>query len=287
MSALVADKTNRWPGYVPYVIGELGGSMTSIWLRGKIFEFNTACRHDVFVPRREETDYIEIVPGGDSPIGVQHIGKQHCRVSATNLYHEMGHALGLGHTYYTAGCKIHTLFKKVDKTSYDGGISGYISFGAPNEPSMMAYSPNAFSTSPRIARVVRLTNHRKDQFRTVREHAQARKLELQIPKSQLLTTTVPKSVVKHKKTMDMDSISTRKAPVELGKRTMDLELFQTKKKDPDNINEMDLPAVEELLADLNLVEEYWTFDEGFMVRVHAADKAAVREVLGLPPMGLY
>src|SRR5262245_6287360 len=108
MPALVKDRKKRWPGKVPYVIGNLADRglygdgkappMTVDDLRKSLKAFNDTIGADVFVARGSERDYVEFMYGWDSEIGMQG-RRQVLRITSQNYYHEIGHALGLGHTY--------------------------------------------------------------------------------------------------------------------------------------------------------------------------------------------
>jgi hypothetical protein len=195
----------------------------------------------------------------------------------------MGHALGLGHTYYTAGSQIHTLFEAIDKTAYDTNRGEYVTHGTANAPSMMAYSPTAFSTSPRIARVARLTHGNRHELPRVLGQAIKRKAAAGVTAPRLSPFDPSPKTKGVTRSLDDVPSRGRKVDLDLKPRSRGLDDLPSRKPavDPDDINQMDKPTVTQLVADLELIQHYWTFDEGFMLRVHPTDREAVREVLGL------
>jgi hypothetical protein len=263
MSALVRDPQKRWTGKVPFVIGNIGG-MGKVWLLVKLKEFNTACDHEVFVARKDEADYIEIVSGANSPIGRQG-GKQLCQVSTTNLYHEAGHALGLGHSYFDSRCRFPTLFENVDREAYQGSRGNYVDQGLePNAASMMAYTPHVFPSSPRIKRVATLAQNARIQLARVRALAVTRQGVAQVGGGAPPIVAPPRLVRRGSGGDPRPRVQAQP------------------QRNPNDINQMTLQEVQQLIADIDLVNEYWTFDDGFMLKVFPTDKAAVRSVIGLP-----
>src|SRR5262249_37817773 len=69
-----------------------------------------------------------------------------------NAYHEMGHAIGLAHPYFHTGSSLPLLFgpKSIDGMTYPSIKLQCVDYLDANSPSMMAYNPGSFSTSPRI-----------------------------------------------------------------------------------------------------------------------------------------
>src|SRR4051794_11973464 len=111
MPAIVAKMEMRWPGRVPFEIGNLQsnepGGITAAYLLERIEHFNKRCAHEVFAPRVLENDYVLFEYGGSSDEIGRRGGMQKCRVKASNLFHEMGHTIGLAHTYSHQACRLH------------------------------------------------------------------------------------------------------------------------------------------------------------------------------------
>ncbi len=263
MSAIVSDPAKRWNGKVPFVIGQQLGGMGKVWLLVKLKDFNMACQHDVFVPRQDEADYVEFSSGANSPIGRQG-GPQACMVTTANLYHEAGHAIGLGHSYFDSRCRFPTLLEQVDQEAYQASRGGYVNQGLdPNAASMMAYTPHVFRNSARINRVTTLAQNSRIQLAGVRALAVIRQGVVQLGGAPA-PIAAPRLVRR----------GSGGAPAP---RAQAQPL-----RNPNDINQMTLPEVQRLIADIDIVKEYWTFDDGFMLKVFPADKSAVRSVIGLP-----
>jgi hypothetical protein len=269
MPALVKDPKKRWPGKVPYVIGNLAKPgeengkfppITEENFRKSLDEFNAAVGADVFVPRTDQTNYVEFVYGVNSPIGMQG-GPQQCKITRLNAYHEMGHAIGLAHPYFHTRSRLPPLLNGVDKQSYDLKRWDLVDYMDPNFPSMMGYTPNVFANSPRLVRVV-------DQIGQLQidvgERCDAAKMRAQkkLSEKKKGDTRVPENSKKTKKTKKIDP-------------------YAFPRKLEGNIDKMTQAELEQLLEDLDIVKEYWTFEEGFEMKVHPIDKNAVRHVLGL------
>lgn len=171
MPAYITDNSKRWGQYVPYVFKD--NDARNEWIETKISELNNMFTRPIFKQRENEDDYVEIDKGSNSPIGKQG-GKQvlNCSTDSEsrkggNLYHEMGHCMGLGHTYFHTGCTNFTgLFENLDKTTFDNEKGKYSDYGLNYVDSMMVYSPGAFINSPRIQRVIKGCNNDRTKLNT-------------------------------------------------------------------------------------------------------------------------
>jgi hypothetical protein len=270
MPALVKDRKKRWPGKIPYVIANLAKGkvavredrppMTEKNFRKSLREFNAAVGADVFVPRGNEENYIVFEYGWNSPIGMQG-GPQECAITSLNAYHEMGHIIGLGHPYFHTWSRIPSLLEgQVDKGNYDMKRWDLEDYMGPNFPSMMGYTPDVWRDSPRLVRVVGLIGTSQTAVGPRCEIAKKRAQEKLFAKKR--DTPVPENPKKTKKT--------RKP-----------RLWDIPRKLQGDINLMTQAELEQLLEDLDIVKEYWTFEQGFEMKVHPIDKNAVRHLLGI------
>jgi hypothetical protein len=98
MGVVVKDKKKRWhKGTIPYVCDNAGA-------KELVTDFNKCLGVDLFVARTNEADYVSITIGsaGNSEIGRKG-GEQKLAArdgSKASLWHEMGHAAGMGHEYF-------------------------------------------------------------------------------------------------------------------------------------------------------------------------------------------
>ena len=267
MSAIVSAEGNRWKDHVPYVFGDGVGK---IWLLGKILEFNTRVGHNVFVPRTDERDYARfIMPGANSPIGMQG-NEQVLRCNQSNLFHEMGHCVGLGHTYFHTRARLPDLFERVDRNSFLASRGIYADQGFSDIDSMMGYSPQSFLGSPRISRVCMLcANNRRLLTRAQRALQTLIELRGQAP-----AATV---AAKFRVALQIPGNFNRRAmPFKVGGHWV-----QTRVTDYDDLRALDPDDLAQFSADITTVKDYWTFDAGFMMRVSDDDVRAIRAVLRL------
>jgi len=92
-----------WGRSIPYVIAD----KNPVFAQNHINAFNARVRKKLFVPRQNESDYVEFREShghATCKIGKQ-AGKQtlHYRRTDASIFHEMGHCAGLGHENFHTG----------------------------------------------------------------------------------------------------------------------------------------------------------------------------------------
>jgi hypothetical protein len=163
MPVIIKNKNLRWDKAIPYAV-DPKFSKDKKKLRKLIADFNAKIGKDVFIPYDEMSHvyYVLIMEGADSSIGceLKDQGYQELRVridstariprspktGPANLYHEMGHCCGLGHTYFHSGCNFPKVLAEdgINKLIYDGNKPKYENFGQAYVESCMHYTPSAF-----------------------------------------------------------------------------------------------------------------------------------------------
>lgn len=264
MPAIVSSAINRWRDHVPYVISE---AMPRIWLLGKVLEFNTRVGRNVFVGRTNEPNYACFVPGAHSPVGMQG-GKQDLKCNKDNLFHEMGHCVGLGHTYFHSRAELPGLFEGVDQDAYRVSRGGYADQGFADVDSMMGYTPQSFGGSPRIKRVCVLCSNN----------------QALLPQGQGALQTLislrrqPEPASRVAKFQMGGQI-----PIEFRNHLMHFKIggdwSELRINDYEGLRALDPNDLAQFAADLTIVKRYWRFSAGFMLRVSDDDVQAIRAVL--------
>lgn len=267
MPAIVLNPNNRWPEHVPYVIDDCINN--KIWLRGKILEFNTRVGRNVFVPQTDEPNYARFVPGADSPIGMQG-NVQVLRCNENNLFHEMGHCVGLGHTYFHSGAQLRGLFEGVDLLAFNASAATYTDQGFADVDSMMAYSPPSFTTSPRIQRICILCQNNRHLL--LNNAAPQRDLQTLIDLRG--APAVASFRAQFEAASRVPAVFRNRNHFKVAGRWTQISVSDynaLRSLDPDDLNQFK--------ADIVIVRKYWKFDVGFMMRVSDDDVKAVRAVL--------
>ena len=263
MPAIVKTLNNwRWPtSGVPYSLRQ--GISDVDWLKQAIDQFNTSAGRQVFVPRGTQADYAEFDndPGANSAIGKQG-GMQLVKWNQKNLFHEMGHCAGLGHTYFHSGSRLPKLFEATDKKAFEASREVYADFELADVASMMAYSPNSFVSSPRIALVCKLCGGTRLKL------DDARKVVTGLVGALELLAKGPKDAKASSKFNFESEVTTAIPP--LAKSALGVAdcsaLSKSAWREPQNIRQ--------LTDDIDLVKGYWSFDLSNMT-VTPADKAAL------------
>ncbi len=265
MPASVANPARRWQDHVPYVID---ASVNRIWLLGKIVEFNTRVGRNVFVQRTDEADYARFVsPGANSPVGKQG-NAQDLRFNDRNLFHEMGHCVGLGHVYFHRGSDLPALFEGNDRLAYDVSRGDYADQGFANVDSMMGYTPTVFPDSPRVRRVCALCFNQREFLVAARNRLQELIRLLSQP---------PAAMPQAKFRVSLQ------IPHEFRNRPMHFKVggqwWEGLVSNYDVLRALDPADLAQFASDIRIVERYWKFNPGFMMRVADDDVQAIRAAL--------
>ncbi len=171
MAAIISGDDYRWPhNHVPYVIDRTRPRREEV--KSYIDNFNREAGMEVFTPRRAESYYVKVGLGGDCEIGCRRKADQELNVrlpgeaasasavESGNVFHEMGHAAGFGHTVYETGISINQSFDRSDSEIYDHMRGKYTTISdSSNAESMMKY-PYPTYNAPRIQRIFLLTEGR-------------------------------------------------------------------------------------------------------------------------------
>ncbi len=264
MPAIVANQETRWQDHVPYVID---ASVNRIWLLGKIVEFNTRAGRNVFVQRTDEADYAWFRPGANSPVGKQG-NAQDLRFNASNLFHEMGHCVGLGHVYFHRGSELPALFEGNDRLAYDGSRGHYADQGFANVDSMMGYTPTVFPDSPRVRRVCAWCfNHRQFLGAASNSLQELIRLLSQPPAATPQAKFQVSLQIPHK---------FRNQPMHF---KVGGQWWEGLVSNYDVLHALDPADLAQFASDIRIVERYWKFNPGFMMRVTDDDVQAIHAVL--------
>lgn len=264
MPAIVSNQQNRWQDHIPYVIGP---GIARVWLLGKILEFNTRVGRNVFVGRTDEQNYACFVPGANSPIGMQG-NMQNLMCNRGNLFHEMGHCVGLGHTYFHGRSRLPGLFEGVDRAAFLQSAGIYSEQGFADVDSMMAYSPPSFNASPRIQRVCVLCQNNRLSLPAARQNLQPliglrRRPAAARPAAQFQVALQIPAVFRNRR------MHFKIAGHWAGTQVNDYNILRT--LDPNDLAQFE--------ADLVIIRDYWKFNDGFMMRVSDDDVKAIRAVV--------
>jgi hypothetical protein len=153
MSVWTKDPNKYWTKGIPYVLVEgssYSGTFKKSDLVAKIEEFNRTVGKTIFYPRDNEADYVEFkYPGANSPIGKQG-GKQQLGYDENNMFHEMGHCIGMGHQHLYALWPISKFLQGVNKDEWEVNQFTYKFDNKYDNTSVMCYPLDAFQQSPSI-----------------------------------------------------------------------------------------------------------------------------------------
>lgn len=268
MPAIVANLKNRWTDHVPFTVDKTFARGRT-WLLGKVLEFNQRVGRNVFVTMESnEAHYVVFKNGHNSPIGMQLSGVQELKCDDTNLFHEMGHCLGLGHTYFHTASRLPALFDGADEEAFTASKNTYVDQGLADVDSAMGYTPGVFVNSPRIARVWDLKSA------VVGQTLAAARTALQ----QLIDARAAPAPA---------SVAARflfQVPQPFGHLALSYEIKGVRQKRPvPDFNALALlkPAdLAQFMADLDIVEQYWKFTSAdFMMHLSDDDVAAIKAVV--------
>lgn len=269
MPAIVKNADRRWKDHVPFTVDRTFAKGRN-WVLGKVFEFNSKVGHNVFVPRESgEANYAEFKNGSDSPIGMQGNGMQALRCRENNLFHEMGHCVGLGHTYFHSKSRLPELFEGTDRDAYTESSATYQDQGFADVDSVMGYTPGVFGSSPRIARVWALRaavgGTWPDDTKTA---VQQLTLALAAPPP---ATNLERFNFSAPRPFNFLPLPYRISDIW---RTLTLHGYE-------QLHQLDPVDLAQLAADIDRIDQYWKFkDPHFMEHLTRDDVEAIRIVVG-------
>jgi hypothetical protein len=255
MPAIVKNPSKRWNKVIPYKIE----NATIQNLETLIGDFNRHFSTPIFVPYTNQKDYVVFQNGADSPIGKQG-EEQKLKCTSTNLYHEMGHCCGLGHTYFHTGCKNFTdMFEGIDKQAFYLKKGDYENQGNAFQNSMMAYKPDSFTSSHRIKRIIQACGGNRSNLTNVEKDI--RKLQELLKKAKDVASLKPSDK------FTLPSLVPLRLKF-LARNFRELSALTTE-------------ALQSFLWDVGILKSYWRFDDNHMMRIDPADKVAIEKVIGL------
>ena len=144
MAVYIAN--SLWGTTVPYVAADG-------WAADHIGRFNKAVRKNIFVPRTNETNYVEFTTGGGHAACVigRKGGKQTLAYNQTpeSILHEMGHCLGLGHENFHSRWPARAILtattnRSIHADAFRLNMKKYTDLGSFDRESIMLYGPAAF-----------------------------------------------------------------------------------------------------------------------------------------------
>lgn len=322
MPVVISDSNKHWNKEIPYEIKR----DKEVKLKKLIESFNAAMEADIFVPRNSQKDYVVFKKGGNSPLGKQGNpqelkvllkgegqGKSEEERNA-NVFHEMGHCCGLGHSFFHSKSQLHTLFGVTDTQAYATNLKvGYEDILDANISTMMAYSPSAFSNSPRILRIAEACGPSgKDNLILLKNDLiKLKTLLIQSPFTSIKDDMIPlrfrttetafKLVAqqptpppsaKPSLVKSFSGVSLKKpAPVPLGKPkfleegmkkiVVKVGEFEKIKVNSISFKSLIKEDLEQFIKDIDILKDYWVFDVGHMMLISDRDVYAVRSAVGL------